>query len=776
MKGRVSFTELFDHEAVTEIRPRTTFMGVMGTLGKFVAVSCVIGVAVSLVVMTAVMGGVAAARPVAAIWRAIPTDPGKVSISQRNTLYDVNGNPFAEVWAQDRISVRSLNNVSRFARQGLVDTEDRTFWTNGGVDIRGTGRALLSGSGGGSGITQQLVKNLQFYNMAGRNSVRREAVAHSLTRKIRELRMSLAYTKTHSKQDILLTYFNTVAFGGPNVYSIESASRYFFGVHAKDLDLAQSAVLVGSVQNPAMFNLDSEDPLSRDRYKTRQRMVLSRMVAQHHITQAQADAAAREPLHIMRKRSSSGNCSSSAYPAYCRHVMATLAQDPRLGDTSEQREAVLARGGLHIDTFLDTSLTDTVSHRLSSDFGIHNRVVTPVAIVQPGTGGVLATGVNRKWGVHANQGQTTFDVASMPAGTGSTFKMVVLAAALEAGWDESDLRFDSKCPLHPGPNYDAPSGGFTNSGGCGGFQSSVLNYQQATAHSSNTWFITLAMKVGMKRVIAMAQQLGLRVPHNFSTRSLSFVLGAVENTPVDMAAAYATFANQGVYCPATSIKSLRYADGGLPPVPEGYDPKAHLCHRVMSPHTASVILKALRANTVKGAVPGAFGTMAEIRGYDAFGKSGTNESYNYAWAQVARKYSLFIDIYDMTRLTRGVKDSVRYHGHISHKDMAPQAGSDILRDIVKGQRNVPLDLNNQSRAHQPAPINEKIFVTVPSLTGMRTAQAVHVAQSAGLDVKVSRTPLRGSSMPSGVVARQSLPAGRSLPAGSQSELVLTPAG
>lgn len=723
-----------------------------------------------LITLPAIAGGAAVAQvsePVVDMWKNYPEQLDNVSIAERNIISDKNGDVFAQIWSEDRVSVENLDDISDYAKEGLIATEDKRFYDHKGIDVKGTARAALRG-GGGSGITQQLVKNLQFYNMAGKDK-KDEAVEVSYERKVKELKLSLSYEEDHSKDEILLEYFNTVAFGSPNIYSIEAASQYFFGKSAKKISLAESAVLVGSVQNPAKYDLNKKE--NKDDWKSRQKIVLDRMVAEKYITQEEAEKASDEKLKLVKEKTSAGSCASSKFPFYCDYVMTYLKHSPKLGETQEERDAILAKGGLHIKTYMDPKVMKSIDERLENDFGNKNRVVAPAAVVEPGTGGVTGFGVNREYG--SGEGKTTINVPANKSGTGSAYKPITIAAALENGMNESSLKFSSACPLNPGPNFDSPSGGFKNSNGCT-FQTGNLDYEQATAWSSNTWFVTLAMKTGMKNVLDMSKSLNLNVPDSVSERSLSFVLGSAENSNINMAAAFGTFANEGIFCPATPVESYEYADGTSPAVPDTYDPAETACRRVTSPHTASVVLKAMRANTYPGHAKSPFGTDAKIKGYDAVGKSGTNQNYNWTWVQVSKEYSMFFNIYDMDRLTRGVS-GMTYKGRYTSKNISTKAGSDVLRSVVDATnaKSEKLDYNNKDSSLKPVPVETRDFFTIPSALGMSPGEAVSTMESLGIKVHVSKEKRPSSKgYPKGVIIEQSLKPGLQLPVGTNKEIIL----
>lgn len=768
----VDFEEFFDGafgKGVVEVYPyekRRSFFGVIGALAAMVVLSVIAGALVAVPGLVYASAAAQLAVPVAEFWKSLPEDLPEVAIGERNQLLDKNGNVFAELWTEDRITLDSIDDVSPYAIEALIDTEDKRFYDHGGFDPIGTVRAALS-SGGGSGITQQLVKNLQFYDMAGRDK-KDEATEESYNRKIRELKYAMSYEESHSKNEILLTYFNTVAFGKPTIYSIEAAANYFFGKSAKDLDLAEAAALVGSVKNPSVYNLDSTDEETIQNWKGRQATVLARMVDEGSISQKEADEASTQELTIVRKAESAGNCSSSKYPFYCDYVVKYLMDSPKFGETEEERAAILAKGGLTINTYLDPVALEAMENQLRNDLGAENRLIAPSAIVEPGTGGVVAMASNRLYG--EGPGRTTIILPNVDAATGSTYKMIGLAAALEA-LPERELTFSSGCPYVPPAGFDAPPGGFNNSNGCG-YQAGVLNYKQATAWSSNTWFLTLAVKAGMDNVLAMSEKMNLRTD-GLNERSLATAIGSKENSPIRMAAAYATFANEGVFCPATPVVSYAYDDGSSPVMPETYDPTADSCRSVMSPYAASRVLQAMRANTYPGEVNGAFGTKGYISGYDAVGKSGTNEHLNSVWAQVSKNYSIFTNVYDMDSPNNGFAGYIR--GVYNMSSPATTIGSDLLRNVV-GATNPPrspLNFDSNDRDYIEVPVDRREFFTVPSFAGLQPEQALAVAGSLGITVHVDKetvaTPERYSS---GVVVEQSIEAGTQLPKGSKKELIL----
>ena len=778
--GKVSDEELtmedfLDHyglESFVEEEPKRSisyrFLKGSGALMLFVVVSIVAGLLLSIVPLTLGASTVFAMEPAVKVWKSIPDTVPNPTIAERNRLYDINGNVYAELWAENRIEVKDLQDISVHAQQALIDTEDKRFYDHNGFDVKGTFRAALSGHGGGSGITQQLVKNLQFFDYFAHDDNKASATEKTYARKIRELKMSLRYEKEHSKEEILLNYFNTVAFGAPNIYGIETASKYFFGKPAKNLSIAESAALIGTVKNPVGYSMKNPD--NYQKWKNRQETVLRRMLAEGSITEEEFEKAKNEKLSLVMKENNSGTCWTSKYPMYCEYVLSYLMNSPRLGETREDRERVLAQGGLQIQTYLDPKSMQIVNEELKKSFGNKNRVVAPTAVVQPGTGGVLAIGQNRDWG--NGEGKSTLNTTLKATGEGSVYKMFTLAAALNNGYTRESLDFSSDCPLRPGRKYDSPKGGFKNSVSCEK-QGGKMNYKTATAYSSNTWFVALEMKISVEKVKEFSKSVGLRAPDNIGNRSLSYTLGTVGNTPVDAAAALATFSNNGVFCPAKPVSEIRYADGSQLKTPDTYNPKTDACRAVMTPYASSVVLEAMRAN-VQGEIKDAFGVKGNVPGYDTVAKSGTNGNYNLSWAQLSKQYSVYQNIYDMEKTNRGI-DTIRFRGYSApwHKNSAMLSGSTIMKQLLKGHPNQKLNYSAKEKTYKKTPIDETSFFTVPTVVGMSPEQAVTVMNNAGITAQVSKTVVTiPEGYTDGVVAEQSIPAGTVLAKGTEKEVIL----
>lgn len=717
------------------------------------------GVIVAVPGVMTVHAATTVASPVIRYYESAPSELPKVAISSRIYLKDINGDDFATLWEQDRVNLSKLEDVSNHAVNALIATEDKRFYDTTGFDFVGTMRSAVTGSGGGSGITQQLVKNLQYFNIAATEEQKQKAVERRILRKVQELKYAIEWDKTHTKKETLLEYFNVVAFGKSSIYGIEAASQYFFKKPAKKLSLAEASALVGTVNNPVVYALSNESSA----WKDRQKIVLDSMVREGYITSAEAKKAYETKLKFKKNRASGGKCIDSVDPFYCDMVVEQLLNSKRYGATPEERKEFFNRGGFTVHTNYDPKASKTVRETLKRNFGDDNPVVAPTVVVEPGTGKVIAAGVNRKYGY--KKGETTISVPRNPTGIGSAFKPFVLAAALENGVRESELTFAGGCSYAPA-GFDYPNRGFTNSTSCQ-LQGGVMDYRQATAFSSNTWYTKLAARVGIPAVKEMAVSLGLRDHESITSRSLSYALGATEEDPVSVAAAYATFANSGVYCPPTFIDSVTRSTDDKPVAPaNGYDPNEDSCRRAMSPATASVVLKALRAN-VSGEIRGAFGTRHNVGSYPSGAKSGTNQLYNLAWAHVTKNQVVFTDVYNMDKLTKGI-EYVRFRGYSTNwiKNSAANHGAEIMNKLVANRGAGKLDFNSKDTVGNRVQVSDEGYIFVPSVIGMKPAEAVKTLEDAGMTARVELELVEGDNkIPSGVIVEQSVKPGQRLSTG-----------
>jgi membrane peptidoglycan carboxypeptidase len=526
-------------------------------------------------------------------------------LSQPTTVFDSTGAPIGKLGVQDRDPVE-LNEVPQILINAVIATEDKTFWTNSGIDVGGVSRAfvenLTSGriSQGGSTITQQLVKNRILGNK------------QDLQRKAKELVLAYRLNNKYSKREILKQYLNTVYFGQGS-YGVKATARRFFltsdpsspfGVRGKqlsELTVGEAALMAGLIQNP-----EGDNPFVQPARALRRRAdVLKGMVEQRYITQAQADEANREPLPTVKP-------SSELRPdnAWTQKAQDILLSDPRLGATVQERRDKLLQGGLQVYTTVDPNLQQKADAAVSEGL----RSAAPgfgaaLVAMDPKTGYVKAMTDSRPYN------EAKFNLATDGAGrqVGSSFKVTTLATILQNGYSRND-QVDGTAPCSV-PGF---GGSTDNAEGGGG----VMTIDQATAQSVNCAYVRLSTSVGLDKVIDMAQKLGMRsaVPGRQPVnewRVLTFTLGVVSVTPLEMANITATIAGDGVHHDPIFVSKVAGPDGKVL-----FDEGGRPGTRVLDPDVAHC-----ETSILHGPIDDPAGTASGkgIPGYDAFGKTGTND-------------------------------------------------------------------------------------------------------------------------------------------------------
>jgi penicillin-binding protein 1A len=510
---------------------------------------------------------------------------------ERTQVYDRQGQVIEVLKdEQDRIVV-PLSRISPILQQAVIAAEDARFYEHKGVDDRGIVRAavtnLLSGqvSQGGSTITQQLVRNSY-----------PDLKDISVVRKIKEAALAAQLEGKLSKQEILHRYLNRVYFGA-GYYGVEAASRGYFGKRASEVSLSQAAILAGVIREPV-----SADPRQhRERAELLRDSVLERMTQLGMISSADAAKAGKERLKIQKPGHVGGR-----YPWFIDGLKRQLQEDERIGSTRESRTRRLFEGGLRIHTTLDRDLQVAAEQAVARWRPPSGPDIALVAI-DPRDGGVRAVVGGRDFKREA------YNAALQGEGRqpGSSFKTFVLAAALDAGispdsvWESSgfdQLVCGSQWAVD---NYEG--------GGSG-----PVSVRDATRRSVNGVYGRLMEKLCPDKVAEMAERLGIpTIPPG--KRVPSMALGSAEVRPIDMASAYATLANMGVYHKPTFFEEVDHRSG-RPVIEEPSKPERRVSEAL-----------AWQVNDIlKGVIRGGTGTAANI-GRPAAGKTGTNQAYRDAW-------------------------------------------------------------------------------------------------------------------------------------------------
>ncbi|MEW6425210.1 MAG: penicillin-binding protein 1A [Bacillota bacterium] len=516
-------------------------------------------------------------------------DEDKLYASATSLYYDQKGEIIARVGEENRVPV-PIKDIPLYVQQAFIAIEDVRFYQHHGVDFRGILRAAwynLRGGGieqGASTITQQLVK-LSFLTPE-----------RTLKRKIQEVILALMVERRYGKQEILQMYLNKIYFGN-GAYGIQSAAQIYFGKNVKDLTLSEAAFLAGIPRAPNIYSRE-------DQAVARRNLVLDTMAKYGFITADQAAAAKKEPLNFHK-----GNPGSHyRYPYFVDYVTEQLI--------SRYGEDIVYKGGLRVYTTIDKKIQEAAEKAFANPKNFPASVRDAKGVLQPEgaavfldpqTGYVKAIVGGRE---HTHQLQLNRATDS-PRQPGSAFKPIIAyGPAIELKGmapasviDDIPVKYGSYSP----PNYDGKYRG-------------LVTMRRALINSINVVAVrTLMDHVGIANAIDFASRLGFSLdPANHGP---SMALGGLHRgvTTLQMAAAYAAFANGGIYQPPTAILKVESIDGK---VLEEHKPRPV---QAMKPTTAFLITSMLKDVIQMGT-----GTNARLN-RPAAGKTGTTDESKDIW-------------------------------------------------------------------------------------------------------------------------------------------------
>ena len=610
----------------------------------FVVVSALAGVMIAGMTMPVIAPAGLAAKDASGNFENLPADFQTPVLPQRSQVLAADGSLIAYTWSDDlggnRVVV-PMSEINPVMPHALVAIEDIRYYQHGGVDLKGTIRALLHNSQGGniqggSTITQQYVKNVLILEAGTDKAKLDAATADTFSRKITELRYAVALEQQLSKDQILERYLNLVYFGN-GAYGIEAAAERYFSTTAAKLTVTQAAVLAAVVNSPTLY-----DPFEHpDQVLARRNIVLDDMASStlNYLTPQQAAVLKATPLGLNPTNPRHGCIVAQGSASFfCNYVYETFINDPDYGATQAARIALWNMGGLTVHTTMNSTDEAAADAAIAKHTYPTDKVASALAMIQPGTGQIKAIAQSQSMG--SGTGQTYLDLAADPAHNGSggyqagsSFKIFVGLAALSGGWDPS------KVLSVPSPMDDAG----TQIAACAPGQKVVIwpdtyhpnndDYQgfsgpldQAFWYSVNTYFLTLEEQTGVCRPAQIAQSMGVTIDNDNGTGAAlgqfpSFTLGTNLITPIEMAGAYATIAAQGIYCKPYVITGVSDVAG------RQYPGQAQNCRQVLDPNIANELTAILRGVlTQNGATADGLGI-----GRPAAGKTGTTTSSIATW-------------------------------------------------------------------------------------------------------------------------------------------------
>jgi penicillin-binding protein 1A len=547
---------------------------------------------VILLIIIIVFGVIAGFFYINALSKDLPSvDVLTYSPDQASQIFDYKGNLITNVYAfENRIYV-PLDNIADSLKKALITQEDKRFYEHGALDFRGILRAVwvdithFSLAQGASTITQQLARSMFLTNEV------------SAKRKIGEALIAIQLEKRFTKDQILEMYLNQVYFGA-GAYGIESASEIFFGVHAADLDLAQSAMLTGILQAPSAIN----PFFDFDAAKSVQKEVLDKMVVEKIITNDEAKTAYDEKLELAEEQPLKDNMDYAL--DYVKQVVAD-----KFGGKS------LYSGGLKIYTTIrpelqlaGTQAIDKVLEQAEKDNIFPKGVKDSKGVVQPeasltavdvNTGAILAMIGGRDYG------NTKFNRSLALKQPGSSFKIFDYTAAISFGsLAPSSELFSEPYTVDNWTPHEWTKEYFGK-----------LSVRDALNESSNVCATMTSQIVGLDRVIYTARKLGITTP---LMPYPSIAIGSFEIKQLEIADAYATLGSGGIYHSPYIVEKVLSSDGR---VLYQYTDKSF---RAISSQAAYIMNKLFTYVMDHH-------SNAKISGLPSAGKTGSTDKWTDAW-------------------------------------------------------------------------------------------------------------------------------------------------
>lgn len=537
-------------------------------------------------------------------------------VAASTKIYDRNGELLYDIFQNQNRTPIKLAEIPDNVKKATISIEDKDFYKHGGFSVIGIARSLFELvikrqiEGGGSTLTQQLVKNALLTS------------DQSLVRKIKELILSIQVERAYTKDQILEMYLNEIPYGG-TAYGIESAANLYFGKHAKELNLAESSLLTGLPQRPSVYSPYGSHP---ELARVRQAEVLRRMVEDGYITKTEAEAAKKQNLSF---RTSQNELGFKA-PHFVLYVKEKLIE--QFGDK------LVEQGGLHVTTTLDYKLQQDAQKIVKDeveklkDYKVGN---SAAVVLDPKTGQILAmVGSKDYFGTSQPEGcqegincvfEPNVNVSIRPRQPGSATKPITYSAGLQKGYTPASTIMDVKTEFPGGadnPNYIPVN--------YDGQYHGVQQIRYALGNSFNIPAVKMLALVGVKNVLDLGYRMGLSTweptDENVNSVGLSLTLGGREVRLLDLTSVYAVLANQGRKIDPASI--LKVTDSKDKTIYEYHDSEGT---KILDEGIAFIISNILADN---GARSVAFGTnsILNIPGKTVSVKTGTTDQKRDNWA------------------------------------------------------------------------------------------------------------------------------------------------
>ncbi len=500
-------------------------------------------------------------------------------VPQSTKIYDRTGTHLLyEVHGDEKRTLIKIEEIPDSVKWATISIEDRQFYEHHGVYWRGLIRAVIQSVlkqqriQGTSTLTQQLVKNAILTN------------ARTPDRKIRELILALQIERKLNKDQILQLYLNEIPYGS-TIYGIEAASETYFGKPAKELTLDESALLASIPQRPSFYSPYSASG-AKDNFEQlvgRQHYTLDRMATYGFITREEADAATKIDTLAKVKPRNLGQIAAPHFVAYVREML-----------EGKYGEKTIGEGGLSIITSLDWEKQKFAEEEVvkgvearGERYGFENAALISL---DPKTGQVLAMVGSKDFFDEKIAGQV--NVTTSPRQPGSSFKPIVYAAAFARGYLPQTQVWDVNTVFKTGTGNYAPHDYDSKERG-------PMSLRQSLAGSLNIPAVKVLYLVGVGPVIDFAEELGYSTLKDRSRFGLSLVLGGGEVLPIEHAAAFGAFAQEGEYRAPVAVLKVTSPDGQVLEEWKESEP-----HRVMDQQTARLVNDVMSDNSARAYIFG----------------------------------------------------------------------------------------------------------------------------------------------------------------------------
>jgi len=527
-------------------------------------------------------------------------------------LYDVHG--------EEKRTVISSDEIPQHVKDATIVIEDANFYHHLGIDFKGILRAFLynlqgkKGTQGGSTITQQFIKSTIL------------TPEKTYTRKIKEAILAIELEIKYSKDEILNFYLNQVPYGS-NAYGIEAAAQTFFNKKAKELTLAESALLAALTKAPSYYSPHGSHLIE---LKARQEYILERMYKFGHITEQELNFAKQEELKFAQTQE------EFKAPHFVMYIKEYL--EDRYG------KEYVEKAGLKVYTTLDWDLQSTAEIIISEqgkknakNYNAHNAALITI---DPKTGQILAMVGSRDYfgeiyPKNCKPGKTCLfepnvNVTIRPRQPGSSFKPFAYAKAFQKGFTPDTVIFDLKTEFNPYCLADASQEKDQYGLDCyhpknydGKFRGPVT-FRQGLAQSLNIPSVKVLYLAGLNDTLNLAQDMGIETLKDRSRYGLSLVLGGGEVKLLEETAAFGVFANDGIKNQTTAILKIEDSKGNIV---EEYNKTSK---RIVEPQIARLISDILSDEEARTPIFGSKSNLY-IEGLPTAAKTGTTQEYRDGW-------------------------------------------------------------------------------------------------------------------------------------------------